>query len=450
MKLRSLILGMVLFLIIGIQVVNGVTVSNPVINPTGDLTAGTNVSVSFKIDMVPSGSETFPKDNTLQIFTDLNNAKWTVTMVRDGVEHPVPQEFGRSVYLSGWVLSYPSSVQESLRVALEGSVPSVTKSMNKTIVLVQELDKNNAVMPATIVTRERVIINPTDMTKDIIVRESDLQTFRAHIDNMTQMGVNTTAAEQRYAAARAAIQSAKTADFATAQSALSTATSLIEDGEKLLNKAWSDKEIENVASPLNQTAELITYFQVNKSITSDPRLAVVIAKKESAEQYLSSARDLNYMGNYEFSRVKAKEAFDKANESLTAAVSFKMDLMKTPGGVSWLNTTTMIIIGVVVVILANRRIPAPPEEEPVGRVLTFFFKSTPCCGGIASFSSAEYFKNRGFSLPGACCRPHDRNFRDPTPRHDSLSPCPLTGLNPGSFNKVCGEGERPLRCQMPK
>ncbi len=354
MKLRSLSLGIVLFLLIGIQLAAGVTVLNPVINPTGDLTAGANVSTSFKIEMTPSGSDTFPKANTLQIFTDLNNAKWTVTMIRDGVEHPVPQEFGRSVYLSGWVLSYPSAVQESLRVSLEGTVPSVPKSMNKTIVLVQELDGNNAVIPATIVTKERLIINPTDMTQNIAVRESDLRIYRMHIDARAQMGINTTAAEQKYSAAQAAIQSAKNADFATSQASLNTANGLMDEGEKLLDKAWAENEIANAQAPITKTTELITYFTVNKSITSDPRLSIVIAKKESAEQYLSSARDLHYLGNYAFSRVKAKEAFDKGNESLNDAINFKIALTNTGGssGPGWLNTTTLIIAGVVVVIIA--------------------------------------------------------------------------------------------------
>ena len=40
MKLKSMGLGVLLILIIGIQIVSAVTVSNPVINPTGDLTAG--------------------------------------------------------------------------------------------------------------------------------------------------------------------------------------------------------------------------------------------------------------------------------------------------------------------------------------------------------------------------------------------------------------------------
>ena len=353
MKTRSLGIGTLLFCIIGIQFVAGITVSNPVINPTSDLIAGTNVSVSFKVNMTPTGNETFPKGNTLQIFTDLNNPKWVTTLIIDGVESAIPPGTGHSVFINGAVISYPSTVSESIRVSLEGSVPSVTKSMNKTIVLVQELDGNNEVIPSSVFTRERLIVNPTDISRDITVRESDLWNFRIHIFNKTQMGINTSAAEAKYRAAQSAIQTAKNASFAEAQQSLNNATMLINDGEALLEKAWAEKELETAQIPINKTNELITYFTVNRSIKSDPRLAVIIAKKESAEQYLSSARDLSLLGNYAFSRVKAKEAFDKGNESLTEAINFKLDLTTADSGWgSWLNTTTLIIIAVVVALVA--------------------------------------------------------------------------------------------------
>jgi hypothetical protein len=351
MKLRRIILGMVLVLIIGIQIVSAVTVSNPVINPTGDLTSGTNVSVSFKIDLNPSGSDTFPKDNTLQIFTDLNNPKWTATLITNGVENPQPLEGGQSIYLTGWVLSYPSSTQESIRVTLEGTVPSVIRSMNKTIVLVQELDGRNTVIPASVVTRERTIVNPMDISQNLAVREADLQIFRFHIDNRSQMGINTSAAEEKFMAAQSAVLLARNSNYSTSQAVLNNVTGFIEEGEKLLEKAWAEKEIENAQATITKTNDLITYFKVNLSITNDPRLAIVIAKKESAEQYLSSAKDLLYTGNLAFSRQKAKEAFNKGNESLNDALNFKLELTKSGGGLSWLNTTTLLIVVIIVVII---------------------------------------------------------------------------------------------------
>ncbi|NMB80145.1 MAG: hypothetical protein GYA23_13735 [Methanomicrobiales archaeon] len=355
MQWKSVFPVLVLALMVMVPIVSGVSVLNPVINPTGDLTAGTNVSVSFKIDLTPVGETTFPAEDTLQIYTDLNNAKWGVTIIKDGIEQPVPQEFGRSVYLSGWVLSYPKSVTESLRITLEGSVPSVTKSMNKTIVLVQELDRNNAIIPTSIVTRERLIINPTDMSENIAVREADLRTYRTLIDARAKAGVNTSAAEQKYSAAQAAIDSAKKADFSAAQVSLNTVPALIADGEKTLDKAWAEKEIEGAQVPITKTADLITFFTVNKSMSADPRVAIIIAKKETADQYLSSAKDLSYLGNYEFSRVKAQQAFEKGNESLNEAITLKLSLTKTDNGgglPAWLNTTTIIIAVVVIIVIA--------------------------------------------------------------------------------------------------
>ena len=80
---------------------------------------------------------------------------------------------------------------------------------------------------------------------------------------------------------------------------------------------------------------------------------MIIAKKESAEQYLSSGKDLSQLGNYAFSRVKSKEAFDKGNETLTEAINFKNDLIKADSGwEGWFNTTTLIIIGVIVALVA--------------------------------------------------------------------------------------------------
>ena len=139
----------------------------------------------------------------------------------------MPENTGHSIYMTGWILSYPASVQESVLVTLEGLVPSVTKSMNKSIVLVQELNVRNEVIPASIITQSRLIVNPTDIAQSIALRESDLRTFRAHIDSNAQMGVNTSSAEQKFTAAQSAILTAKSSDFAAAQAALNNATGLM-------------------------------------------------------------------------------------------------------------------------------------------------------------------------------------------------------------------------------
>jgi hypothetical protein len=223
--------------------------------------------------------------------------------------------------------------------------------MNKTIVLVQELDGRNTVIPASVVTRDRTIVNPMDISQNLALREADLRLFRFNIDNRSQMGVNTSAAEEKFMAAQSAVLLARNSTYSTSQAILNNVTGFIEEGEKLLEKAWAEKEIENAQAPITKTNDLITYFKVNMSVTNDPRLAIVIAKKESAEQYLSSAKDLLNTGNFEFSRQKSKEAFNKGNESLNDALNFKLELTKSGGALSWLNTTTLlIVVGIVIII----------------------------------------------------------------------------------------------------
>ena len=77
--------------------------------------------VSYKIQFAASSGETFPSGSELQMSTDLESPKWTWTLILDGVENPRPQASGRMLSLSGFELSYPSKVDQSVRVTLEGT-----------------------------------------------------------------------------------------------------------------------------------------------------------------------------------------------------------------------------------------------------------------------------------------------------------------------------------------
>jgi hypothetical protein len=118
------------------------------------------------------------------------------------------------------------------------------------------------------------------MSQNIAVRESDLRKFQTHIDTMSIQGVNVSAAVLKYNAAPAAIQNTKSAPYESAMALLLNASTLTENGEKLLDVAWAEKKITNAQVPLNQVNELITYFTVNRSMGNEPRVAVIIAKRE--------------------------------------------------------------------------------------------------------------------------------------------------------------------------
>ena len=73
-------------LIFCIQAVSAFAVSSISVDPSGSLTAGTPVIVTYKVDFSPNGDETFPSANELQMTTDLDKPKWTYSLVLDGVD----------------------------------------------------------------------------------------------------------------------------------------------------------------------------------------------------------------------------------------------------------------------------------------------------------------------------------------------------------------------------
>ena len=96
------------FLILCIHTVSAFSVSSITVEPSGSLTPATPVIVTFVVDMTASGDETFPSADELQMSTDLDSAKWSYSLVLDGVDTVQPANSGRVLSVSGWVLSYPS------------------------------------------------------------------------------------------------------------------------------------------------------------------------------------------------------------------------------------------------------------------------------------------------------------------------------------------------------
>jgi hypothetical protein len=233
----------------------------------------------------------------------------------------------------------------------------VTSTTNKTVVRVQELDSRNNVVSGSMVTISRQIINTFEVTQLIASRESDLQIFRTHIDEKAALEIDTATAEGKYSAARAAINDAKSkpsSEYTAAQASLTNAQNLISEGEKLLNKAWAEKEVSDAQVPLTNVDSVISYIKPNISST-DPRLSPIISKREVASGFLSTANDEIFAGNYERARDKAKEAFDKANESYNDALDLKNQVsggFNPVGAIGKLfGSGTVIIIVIVAVVL---------------------------------------------------------------------------------------------------
>lgn len=338
-----------------IQAVTAFTVSSITVDPAGSLTPGTAVTVSYKVDLQSTGSTTFSSSNDLQMTTDLEKPQWTYTILLDGIENPRQPTGGRTLSITGFELSYKSGVEESIRVTLQGTTPSVTKTTEKTIVKIGEYDSGNSLITSTMVEKKATIINTAEVATAISARSNDLQTFRSHIDEKSALGIDTSAAESRYNDAKSKIDAARaltSSQYETAQSYITAAQASITDGEKALNKAWAEYDVANAQTPINNVDVVIAWFKGNQSTANDANLPTIITKREVAVSYISTANDEIASGNYDQARTKAQEAFEKGNESYTDALALQK---KLSSGWSFsfpkIDGLVFIIAGIIVVVL---------------------------------------------------------------------------------------------------
>ena len=334
-----------------ISAVSAFSVSSISIDPSGSLIPGSPVTVSFKVD----SSGVFPSGDDLQFYTDLDSPKWAYTIIVNGVENVRPAMGGRTLSITGFELSYKTSDTVAVRVTLEGKTPAVTQTTDKTIIRIQEMDTQGRAITSTKIERTAKVINTGDVPKAISERDTDLQTFRTHIDEKAVLGIDTSAADAKYNEAKQKIDSARArpaTQYAEALADLTVAQTSIADGEKALDKAWAENEVAAAQIPINNVDMVIAWFKGNQSTANDQQLPTIVTKREVAVSYISSANDQIASGEYAQARSKAQEAFTKGNESYNDALVRQKQLMsgwsfslpQIPGGI-------FLILGIIVVIL---------------------------------------------------------------------------------------------------
>lgn len=341
----------ILLLIACVQTVAAITVATVTVDPSGSLTPGNPVTVSFKIDTEGA----FPSAGEIQLFTDLEQPKWTYAIIVNGVENLRPVMGGRTLTIGGFELSYKSSDDVAVRVSLEGVAPAVDRTTNKTMIRIIEYDVNDKPITSSQVEKTAMVINTDEVSSTIDSKDAELQVYRIHIDEKAALGIDTSAAEAKYNEANQKINSARTRpsnQFAEALADLNAATAAITSGETVLDKAWAENEVAEALVPINNVDAIIAWFKGNSSTANDQQLSTIITKREVAVGYLSSANDNIAGGNYAQARQKAQDAFLKANESYTEAIERQKQLssgLNIPlpkiGGSFW------IVIGIAAVIL---------------------------------------------------------------------------------------------------
>jgi hypothetical protein len=121
-------------------------------NPSSVMLSGTPVAVSLSVNITE-----FPAGGELDFITDLQNPRWNWTLLLDGVENPRPSSGGQTLALSGFELSYPPKVLESLNVTLEGTAPPMSSPSSQTIINITEIDSSGNPVTETQFSRKTTV-----------------------------------------------------------------------------------------------------------------------------------------------------------------------------------------------------------------------------------------------------------------------------------------------------
>jgi hypothetical protein len=334
----------------------GYKVSKISIEPDGPLTQGTPVIVSFKVDF-PADEKgiTFPESNELEFATDLDRPTWEYYLVLDGREEPQPLNTGRVLSISGWVLSRPKNVEESLVLRLEGKAPAVSHAMNKTLLKIAEYESCS---PLNIYERTTIVINPAIVSESTERIKNRLPHFQSNIDEKAAMGINTTDAAIKNLIAKEKFYAALNSSpnhVPDAYDSLIASETAITEGEALLDKAWAEKTVVDAENQLNKANNTIDTIHANLSSTYDKRLSKSYAKRDAAISDISIGRDKIARGDFPLARGYAYNAYEEANASYYEALDAEKRMADPLNALPLsLPVTCLAVLGALLIVMRIR------------------------------------------------------------------------------------------------
>jgi hypothetical protein len=159
----AILLLIAVSLIIGSPAAAALVITNESFSPVPPLAWGDGQHAVIAITVIPAGATTFSQTHTLQMQTDLVNARWNIQVIVDGVPAAHQSASGTSAFVNGYLLSYPTTADVSFTVTLNGTVPSGT-GINVTILQVTELDTSGMPVPGSSRTVAAPLIIPSQGT----------------------------------------------------------------------------------------------------------------------------------------------------------------------------------------------------------------------------------------------------------------------------------------------
>ena len=305
-------------------------------DPSGNPAQGDEVYALYTVEYK------FDSDQeSLMFYTDLYNPVWKFTIILDGVEHVKPKISGRYETLSGFELYYPRTYQTYVRAELTGTVPATAATGEYKLVEVTHFDA--AGNPESTVKETRIFINPADMAGVQSNAEILLSNLRSDIDRYATVGVDTSAAEEKYTLADNAIATAKTSTASVQSALLDSATAYIAEANALLKSSYAQHSVNAAKNKISSLDSIINYFEATKGLGSDQRVWVIKSYNDNAKTLLVLAEDKYSAGSPDAAAEYAELAQNKADEGYSYAKSLNGELgSNMPADSSLWSATTVL------------------------------------------------------------------------------------------------------------
>ena len=144
-----------------------------VIPPSDATPPGSPLNASAVLLIIPAGPTTFIEGYSIVLSTDLDRAAWNARVLVDGHQAAVFEKSGRTVFISGYLLSYPLSSDVEVDVTLNGTVPTERAGDPITVFRVFELNNQGEVVPGSETGVIRALELPQTPSSPPVPLESD-------------------------------------------------------------------------------------------------------------------------------------------------------------------------------------------------------------------------------------------------------------------------------------
>jgi hypothetical protein len=112
------------------------------VTPAPPLVPGHTISSSSQLAIIPQGgSSTFVRTNQLELTTQLEAARWDVVVMVNGRPAAQMSVNGNTVFVNGFLLSYPVSSDVAVSIQVNGTVPDTS---GPDVTIVEAVQLNNA------------------------------------------------------------------------------------------------------------------------------------------------------------------------------------------------------------------------------------------------------------------------------------------------------------------